>query len=161
MPSPDFGALYERHAQDVLRFAIYLSGNRADAEEITGETFVRAWVARGEIRVETVKAYLLSIARNLYIERYRRRARQGEMPPEVRDPAPDPESAAASRHELDVVMKALHAMPEINRAAVLLRAAGVAYDEIARALEISPAAARVKVHRSRMKLTELGLGGLT
>lgn len=160
MPSPDFSALYERYAQDVLRFAIYLSGNRADAEEIANETFVRAWVAPGAIRVETVKAYLLSIARRLYIERYRRQSRQGEMPAEVRDTAPDPESAAASRRELDAVMKALHAMPEIDRAAVLMRAAAIPYDEIARTLEISPAAARVKVHRARMKLTELGLGSL-
>ena len=73
MESMDFGAIYERYAADVLRFALYLSGNRGDAEEIAAETFVRAWVATGEIRVETLKAYLVSIARHLYIERYRRR----------------------------------------------------------------------------------------
>jgi len=38
----DFGAIYERYAGDVLRFALYLSGNRGDAEEIASETFVRA-----------------------------------------------------------------------------------------------------------------------
>ena len=65
MKSTDFGAVYERYADDVLRFALYLTGDRAEAEEIASETFVRAWLASGEIRVETVKAYLLSIARNL------------------------------------------------------------------------------------------------
>jgi len=43
MNAPDFGGLYEKYAADVFRFALYLSGNRADAEEIASETFVRAW----------------------------------------------------------------------------------------------------------------------
>jgi DNA-directed RNA polymerase specialized sigma24 family protein len=45
----DFGGIYERYAADVFRFALYLGGNRADAEEIASETFVRAWLATGEI----------------------------------------------------------------------------------------------------------------
>jgi len=155
----DFGAIYERYAGDVLRFALYLSGNRGDAEEIASETFVRAWIATGDIRVGTIKAYLFSIARNLYIERYRRRGRDGSMPEDVPDGSPGPEAAARSRHELDAVMAALGAMPELDRSAVLMRADDLPYDEIARALGISPAAARVKVHRARLKLTALGLGG--
>src|SRR5262245_4303590 len=155
----DFGAIYERYAGDVLRFALYLSGNRGDAEEIASETFVRAWIATGDIRVGTIKAYLFSIARNLYIERYRRRGRDGSMPEDVPDGSPGPEAARRSRHELDAVMAALGAMPELDRSAVLMRADDLPYDEIARALGISPAAARVKVHRARLKLTALGLGG--
>ena len=112
MQSMDFGAIYERYAVDVLRFALYLSGNRADAEEIAAETFVRAWAATEEIRVETIKAYLFSIARRLCIERYRRHRREGEWPADVRDRAPDPEDAASSRDELESVMAALHAMPK-------------------------------------------------
>ena len=154
----DFGAIYERYAGDVLRFALYLSANRGDAEEIAAETFVRAWIATGDIQVGTIKAYLFSIARNLYIERYRRRARDGSMPDEIADGSPGPEAAARSRNELGAVMAALGAMPEIDRAAVLMRADEVPYDDIARALGISPAAARVKVHRARLKLTALGLG---
>jgi RNA polymerase sigma-70 factor, ECF subfamily len=154
----EFGAIYERYAGDVLRFALYLSGNRADAEEIAAETFVRAWIATGEIRVTTIKAYLFSIARNLYIERYRRRGRDGSMPGDVPDEAPGPEAAARSRDELDAVMAALRAMPEVDRAAVLMRADDLPYDDIARALGITLAAARVKVHRARLKLTALGLG---
>ena len=157
MQSMDFGAIYERYAADVLRFALYLSGNRADAEEIAAETFVRAWAATEEIRVETIKAYLFSIARRLCIERYRRHRREGEWPADVRDRGPGPEDAASSRNELESVMAALHAMPEIDRAAVLLRANELSYEEIARTLDVSPAAARVKVHRARMKLAALTL----
>lgn len=159
MDSVDFGGVYRTYVADVLRFATYLTGDRAEAEEVASETFVRAWIASGDIRMETVKAYLLSIARNLVIERFRRRGRQGTMPADVRDPAPGPDAAAAGRDALDAVMRALQDMPEVNRAAVLMRADAMSYDDIARALTISPAAARVKVHRARMKLAAQGLGG--
>jgi RNA polymerase sigma-70 factor (ECF subfamily) len=159
MNGVDFGGIYDKYAADVLRFALYLTGNRADAEEIASETFVRAWVATGEIRMETVKAYLLSIARNLHVDRIRRRARQGEMPADVRDATPGPDAVVEGRRELDAVLAALQAMPEVDRAAVLMRADGVPYDEIARGLGVSPAAVRVKVHRARLRLAAQGLGG--
>jgi RNA polymerase sigma-70 factor, ECF subfamily len=158
MEAIDFGAVYERYAADVLHFALYLTGDRREADDIVAETFVRAWIARGPIRMETVKGYLLSIARNLHVERHRHRSRLTELTPDLRDTTVDPEEAAGSRDELQAVMRALQAMPETDRAAVLMRARGVSYADIAAALDISPAAARVKVHRARMKLTAMGLG---
>ncbi len=65
----DFQYLYETYATDVYRFAYWLCGDAVDAEDITSETFLRAWTHRATIRTETMKAYLLSIARNLYLER--------------------------------------------------------------------------------------------
>ena len=155
----DFGGVYQRHAADVFRFALYLTGNRTEAEEIASETFVRAWLAAGPIRVETVKAYLFAIARNLHVERLRRGSREGAMPADLRDRAPDPHARAESRSELDAVMTALQAMPEVDRAAVLMRADGLSYDEVARALGLSAVAVRVKVHRARLRLAQRGLGG--
>jgi Sigma-70 region 2 len=54
----DFEELYERYAKDVYRFALYLSGSPAQAEDITSETFVRVFTSRDTIRTATVKAYL-------------------------------------------------------------------------------------------------------
>ncbi len=73
----DFHSVYERYSQDVYRFVCFLSGDASLAEEITQETFVRAWVTAKQIRVGTVKAYLFMIARNLYraeLKRARRHA---------------------------------------------------------------------------------------
>ena len=64
----DFSTLYQRYARDVYRFAFYLCGNRSDAEDITSETFVRVWTSAGPIRAQTVKGYLLTIARNLFLQ---------------------------------------------------------------------------------------------
>ena len=44
----DIENLYERYAADVRRFALYLSGDVAMADEITSDTFVRAWLAATE-----------------------------------------------------------------------------------------------------------------
>src|SRR5215831_1092187 len=62
----DFHGLYERYANHVHRFALFLCDDPALADDITSETFVRAWTSPGPIREETVKAYLFTIARNLY-----------------------------------------------------------------------------------------------
>jgi DNA-directed RNA polymerase specialized sigma24 family protein len=58
----DLHLLYERYALLVRRFALFLCGESALADDITCETFVRAWAAPGPIREETVKAYLFTIA---------------------------------------------------------------------------------------------------
>ena len=71
----DFSEIYRRYAPHVHRFSIYLSGNPARAEDLAAETFVHALCGRTSLRVDTVKAYLFGIARNLYrdlIERQRR-----------------------------------------------------------------------------------------
>ena len=105
-----FAAVYEQYAQEVYKFALYLSGNRALAEDLAAETFSRAWVARDRIRVGTVKAYLLMITRNLYRDLTRKRS---EVPLEdewfLTDAGTDPESAAVARSELDAVLAALRA----------------------------------------------------
>ncbi len=46
--------LYKKYAPDVFRFALYLSGDRSQAEDITSETFVRVWTSAGKIELATV-----------------------------------------------------------------------------------------------------------
>jgi len=71
--------LYERYAGDVRRFALYLCGDMAMADEITSDTFVRAWMASDRIRQPTVKSYLLTIARNTYVDLLRRATRHKQL----------------------------------------------------------------------------------
>ena len=54
------------------------------------------------------------------------------------------------------LVAALARLPEVDRAAVLMRAqSDMSYEEISQVLGISVAAARVKVHRARLRLAEL------
>lgn len=151
---PDFSAFYKRHARDVYRFSLYLSGNFALAEDLTAETFARAWVARERIRVGTVKAYLLMIARNLYRDVTRRRA-ESPLPDdfEVADQAPGPEATSQARDELQHVLWALRRIPEHEREVLLLAALeGLSHQAIAVALNLSVDAVKVRVHRARARL---------
>ena len=71
----DLDALYRKYAADVFRFALYLSGERSEAEDITSETFVRVWTSTAPIRLATVRAYLFTIARHLFLRSRRNAAR--------------------------------------------------------------------------------------
>jgi DNA-directed RNA polymerase specialized sigma24 family protein len=50
----DFASLYRQYANDVFRFAYFLSGNHAVAEDIAAETFARALTAGDRIQTATV-----------------------------------------------------------------------------------------------------------
>lgn len=152
----DFATLWNEHAGDVHRFALFLTGNPAFADDLTSETFVRAWSARERVDLATVRAYLLAITRNLFRHELRS-ARRREIPVTASDSLPaseaSPERSAIVRDELARVLRALQQIPESDREALLLRAeGGLAYDEIARALNLSVAAVKVKVHRARLRL---------
>src|SRR6476659_9270527 len=101
----DFHSLFERYSRDVYRFALYLSGDPSLAEEIAQETFVRAWAMPGEVRGGTVKAYLLTIARNLYRAERKRSARHVALDGTLPAPGPDAEAAAWGRLELEAVFE--------------------------------------------------------
>jgi RNA polymerase sigma-70 factor (ECF subfamily) len=152
----DFHSLYERHAQDVYRFALYLSGDPSLAEEIAQEAFVRAWVTPGEVRGGSVRAYLLAIARNLYRAEMQRRGRRVALDAALPDPRPGPEAVACGRQELHALLAALQALPEADRAALLMHAQdGLPYAAVAEALGLSVGAVKVRVHRARLKLRQL------
>ena len=152
----DFTALYRRYAPDVFRFALYLSGEQSEAEDITAETFVRVWTSPERIEMVTVKGYLFTIARNLFLQGLRKSARQVGLDREPRDGRATPEALAEGKSELRAVLAEMRRLPEVDRAALLMRALeGLPYEEIARALGISLAAAKVKVHRARLALAGL------
>ena len=152
----EFSALYKKYASEVFRFALYLSGNKTDAEDITSETFVRVWTAPAPIEMKTVKGYLFTIARNLFLQGLRKSSRQVSLSPELSDSRPSPQMQTEHKAELRAVLARLQKLPEIARAALLLRALEeLPYEEIARMLGISLASAKVKVHRARLLLANV------
>ena len=144
-----FEELYRNHFPDVRRFALYLTGDFAEADDIASETFVRAWAADAPLKARSLRAYLLSIARNLHRRSRRRAAWQAEAP----DEPPGLERELAGRSELAAMLARLQTLAEIDRAALLMRAFhDLPYEEIAAALDISVSSAKVKVHRARAEL---------
>jgi RNA polymerase sigma-70 factor (ECF subfamily) len=153
-----FQDLYATYSSDVYRFAYWLAGNAADAEDITSETFVRAWVRFDTLKTETLKAYLLAIARNLYLEQLRKGRFQTMLVETHPDAQPGPEQMTEARSDLELAQRVLQALPETDRAAFVMRVEqDLPYAEIARVLKITETAVKVKVHRARKKLLEARL----
>lgn len=149
-----FNQLYESYADEVFKFSFWLSGNRTWAEDITSETMIRAWTNFRPIRTETLKAYLFTIARNYYLGQLRKENRLVELEEDFLDPALLPELLIEHLDEIQRARGFLLTLPECDRAAFILRVQhNTPYAEIARVLQISETAARVKVHRTRKKLT--------
>jgi RNA polymerase sigma-70 factor (ECF subfamily) len=147
--------LYKRYGGDVRRFALYLCGDMAMADEITSDTFVRAWMASDRIRQPTVKSYLFTIARNAYTDLLRRAARHTQLVENMPDTRISPQTQVEQSAEVRLVLAALQQLPEMDRTVLLMRALdGMPYEEIAETLGISVVAAKVKVHRARLKLMQ-------
>jgi RNA polymerase sigma-70 factor (ECF subfamily) len=151
-----FHELYSRYANDVYRFAHWLTGNPNDAQDITSETFIRAWTAPEEPRMDSVKAYLFAIARNLHRKQWRRTSRLQELDEEMSAPETAPDMAAEQKDEFQRTLAALQALPEIDRTVLLLRAEEeLSYEDISATTGLSVTAAKVRVFRARAKLAAL------
>ena len=151
-----FNQLYNTYAKDVHRFAFWLCGDSDEANDITLETFERAWLADSEIRTETVKAYLFTIARNRFLVKLQRHKRHTPLNDAMPDTALALETRTELQSELQLTLEAMQQLPEIDRTVLILRAEeGLSYDEIARSTGLTIATSKVKVFRARAKLFSL------
>ena len=98
--------------------------------------------------METAKAYLLAIARNLAHDRGRFASRwpDAQVPDQVVGPN------AEARIELRRTLDAIRALPIEYREPLMLAAIGVEYEEIGRVLGIALSTVKIRVHRARLKL---------
>ena len=155
-----FRELYSRYAEDVFRFSSWLTGDDDEAKDITSETFVRVWLAKNDIRIESVKAYLFAIARNLWLKDKTRKKRLTPVDEEANGEIPDgsagPEALTELRLDLEQTMKAIRTLPEIERTVLLMRASDqLSYEDIAGAVGLSVANVKIKIFRARTKLHSL------
>ena len=157
-----FHELYESYSRDVYRFALYLSGDPVLADDVTSETFIRVWSSPEPVRLATVKAYLLTIARNLWLMERRRCLRRQGLDETIPDSGQSALRSVEVKDELDKVLRALQEFPEVDRAALLMRAdEGLPYEEIAVALGLPVATVKVKVHRARLRLAQIRNQGVS
>ncbi len=142
--------LFAEHRRGVFRYLSRFVGQADMAHDLTQEVFLR--VARSSVPETTVagrKAWVFTIARNVALNHIRDRARR----PKAVELG---ERARPATQELTAALsEALAALPELDRDVFLMReAAGLTYDEIAAACELSADAVRSRLHRAREKLRQ-------
>ena len=149
----EFRELYERYSADVYRFALFLTGNVARAEDLTADTFVRAWTARDRIRQETIRAYLLTITRNLFRDHLRAAQPHVALDERLQDAAPIADVQVERASALQQVRARLRHVARGDRRALLLYVVReMSYSEIATALGVSVGAVKSRIFRAREAL---------
>jgi RNA polymerase sigma factor (sigma-70 family) len=152
-----FEAIHERHHRRLHAAARRaLSASGGDAEGIVQEAFLRAHRALGEDdRPVELKPWLHRVVRNLCIDELRRnRLPTAELEDGDRAGAgEDVFSTLSRRHELRRLIDDLADLPEQQRAALLMRELdGLSHEDVASALDVTPAASRQLVKRARSGL---------
>jgi RNA polymerase sigma-70 factor, ECF subfamily len=160
-----FRELSDTHLGSIVTFATRLVHNQAEAEEIAQETFLRAWQNAGRYESKAkLTTWLHTIARNVAIDRLRKKSRQEEVfeVDEERDHAPfsgRPSQLVAQKQQHEDVQDALSRLPERQRSALLLcHEQGLSNPEIAQVLETSVEAAESLLARGRRRLRQLLTG---
>jgi RNA polymerase sigma factor (sigma-70 family) len=159
--SAAFRVLYDRHADRINAFLVRRTRDSGAALELTAETFAQAWLSRDRYAdhdVGTIAPWLFGIARHVLASSVRRRTLERTARERIQllmtQVAANPEGAWLDGLDDDLTA-ALTELPDGQRRAIELRiVADQAYEEVGRRLDISPQAARVRVHRGLRALRQ-------
>ena len=173
-----FGRHFERHRRELQVHCYRLTGSLNDAEDLTQETFLRAWRARNSFRGEgTLRAWLYRIATNACLDAVRTRRRPAlERTPEATGdfevtwlqpypdelleglaaPDADPEAALVSKETIELAfIAAIQQLTAGQRAVLILRdVLGWRARDTATLLETSVASVNSSLQRARAGLQE-------
>jgi len=153
-----FAVLVERHLDAIHRYVQRLTGSAADADELAQETFLRVWTEARRYQPATVRfsTWLHRIAHNLSVDTLRRRRSEPlEDPDALSDCSAGPEQAHAARQTAVRLAAALSALPQNQRAALLLtEVQGLSNQQVAEVMALGVRAVESLLARARRTLRE-------
>jgi RNA polymerase sigma factor (sigma-70 family) len=159
MSNVDFNEMLVNNAEFLRPFAITLTRDNEAAQDLFQETMYRAIANREKYNVGTnIKAWLYTIMRNIFINNYRRKAKQNT----IFDHTPNEfllnynqvttANAAEGNLKLKEIQEAIHKLPEIFRNPFLLYFDGFKYHEIAEMLSEPLGTIKSRIHFARKLL---------
>jgi len=156
------GELYDRYATILFPLALRIVRDRAEAEDVLHDAFVAVGDRAGQYSRDrgTVGAWLVTLVRNLSIDRTRRRDRRGNLARDVIAHEPvakvaDPEELTAAAGTREKVRRALASLPDVQR--ITLEVAffeGLSYPEIAEREGVPLGTIKSRAARAIMSLRE-------
>ena len=156
----DYEKLYEAYYMQVYSYALTLTKNRADAEDIAQSAFYKAMKSKSEYRGEAGElTWLCSIARNAFIDRKRKEGREAIVPlPDTDVPSDEyakMEEALSDGDDAFRIHRVLHGLPEPYKEVFTLRIFGdLPYETIGKLFGKSENWARVTYHRAKLTIKE-------
>lgn len=157
-PEPDWEAVYADQLPRVFNFFRYRFGDAADAEDLTGRTFEKAWQSRHRYRrdVAAFSTWLMRIARNVAIDHSRARRLHVPLDDAAHVAAgPTPEDQAARRSDAAHLARLLKGLSERDRELLALKyGAGLTNRAIAQATGLSESNVGTLLHRATQTLRD-------
>ena len=151
--------LTERLTSKVFAQAYHMLRNRADAEDVTQEAFVRLWRIAPDWKQDQAKVttWLYRVVANLCTDRLRKlRTSPLDEAPEPEDPSPSAGRRLQGQTRVDALYRALDDLPDRQRQAVSMRHLdGLTNPEIAREMQLSVEAVESLISRGKQKLKAL------
>lgn len=159
MSTIEFNEILLSNAEFLKPFAVTLTRDNETAKDLFQETLYRALANKDKYNVGTnIKAWLYTIMRNIFINNYRKKAKQNT----IFDSTPNEflldynqvtsVNAAESNLKIKEVKSAIHHLPEIFRNPFLLYFDGYKYHEIARMLTEPLGTIKSRIHFARKLL---------
>jgi RNA polymerase sigma factor (sigma-70 family) len=159
MSTVEFNQMLVNNAEFLKPFAITLTRDTEAAKDLFQETLYRAIANKDKYNVGTnIKAWLYTIMRNIFINNYRRKAKQNT----IFDSTPNEfllnqnQAVTANAAEVNLRLKdiqqAIHNLPEIFRNPFLLYFDGFKYHEIADMLNEPLGTIKSRIHFARKLL---------
>ena len=148
------------HADGMYHYALGLTGDETEAEDLVQDVLARAYAAFERRRPETNhRAWVYTIMRNTFLTDLRKSARQTQLvnaDEVVDDQSLDPDEVLTlgGRHGFeDEVLAALESLSESHRTAVVLcDVEGMSYEEIGSVMDCPVGTVRSRIHHARRKL---------
>lgn len=152
--------LFERHHARVYGYCLRMTGNRSAAEDLVQDVFMKMLKYKATFKDDSeLVPWMFGIARNACLGHLRRRALDRLPAMATAEQAAEP--ATEEPHDArqsELVRRALLRLPaERREVLVLSRYEYKSYDEIARVLDCSVGAVKVRVHRAMKQLREIYL----
>jgi RNA polymerase sigma-70 factor (ECF subfamily) len=169
-----FDRFAEVFRSKIFQYALMMCGHREDAEEVAQDTLFKVFENFDQLREpERVRAWVFRIARNacymkrrksvfapaqeLSLEDFLPHSEQGggHRRLEIADWSALPDDQVLRSELRDVIHRAIQELPEIYRAAILLRdVEELSTDEAAEVLDISPESVKTRLHRARLAVRQ-------
>ena len=159
--------IFQRYKKPVLNFALRLLGNRADAEDATGEVFLVLFAKKYTYQpTSKFSTWLYTVTRNVCVSRLRKRKwtvslfvkRDEQDSPQEWD---IPDTSNLPSDELDkkeaahTIKKAIEKLPDLQKEALILREyQGMSYQEISNILDCSLEKVKILIYRARERLRD-------
>jgi RNA polymerase sigma-70 factor (ECF subfamily) len=151
-----FDRLYERYARPLYGFVHAQLGNSAEAEDVCHESFLAVLRARGaETELQSFKAWLFQVARNLCLNRVRARNRASRAIEAITATASSvPEHDPVPSASLASLQRAVAQLPSTLAEVYRLRASGLSYQELATILDVPLGTVKSRIHEMIKRLRE-------